>query len=187
MKKRVILIVCIVAALAVVLSGCVENKLPTQWDLLKAAYAKIGEATAVTQTVEITHNKITQYKREQTYTANGDEYDVVSKESKLNSLDADDPYTETETTFKAQTVETVNALKFEDEFFNDDFVISETSFKGSVPKNSIKEFLQIASDIKTPDSDVAIEITFDTEHVTGLTLGYESGESHVSIVLTFAY
>ena len=149
-------------------------------------YEKIAEAKVIAQsiTVTLTESGLLQYSREKTYEKAGSGYAVETKEKRINDLDADTAYTETELSETVMGRADIELNLRLDELYLKDLEIDETAYtlEAEVREGSAESMLRPA-----PVHGMHLGMTADAAHLEALTLTYATGNSDVVIVLTFTY
>ncbi len=148
--------------------------------------AKLSDAGEVQKTISITSGNLVVYTLEETYTKGEGEYTCKQKEKRLNGLDSDTPYTETENTSTSTTAGSyAKALDFSLKDFRDMPIISfmQDELTASFSKNIAKRIFGIEGDIST----VNIHMKRMGDKVTLAEFSFSYGEYDIKITILGKY
>lgn len=192
MKKfwKIALVIAGIATLA--LGGCVIEEEPEEpakgltLGAVRTAYATVSEAKKIEERIEIKSGALVQYTEERAYTLSGDAYTVTGTTARLNTLDADEAYTET--TLEAYTVEKseafAGALGLADANV-EKVTATETELSLSVKAGKEKAFFAL-EELKEVSSMKAT-FTMAEAKLGEVTVSYVTGTSTVTVTLSFTY
>lgn len=192
MKKKIILLTTILALVAIMtaaLAACDPTVQLTEMERLQEQYNAISSANSIEQTIEITKGELKQFESEKTYTKTEDGYTIEGREKRLNGLDANEPFTETEINLQAQkAVDAAPTLKLDASCFQPDYRLSETGLIAIVKNDKIKDVFGITGDLRAAVEDLRLELSLTGGRLSSVRINYDSDEgSHVTITLTMSY
>ena len=196
MKKVLIALMALGMSLGI-LAGCATldpgkgpGKDPdkTPLGILETKYAKVTESTKITETVEIKSGELLQYRSEKTYTGTESGYTLEETTKRMNDLDAEELYTETELPAReVAKAEFTVKLDLDELYFSGEPEIEGDEVKLSVLDDSVERVLGLAGELPAPVHGLKLSMKTDETHVLGIGIAYASGSSAVTITLTFAY
>lgn len=175
MKKSVILLTLLAAAL-MLFTACDPRVEESAWDRVNDYYSQILNAQSIEQNVEVfdvTASKIAVFKREKSITGTDDGFKEVVKDYTINTLDGETAYTEKEPVERmlAKAENPTPNVTFSAEYFNEDFVLAEDSFTGTLKDESITNFWNV--DMGATPKNMTIKVTFDDKKVTKIEITFD--------------
>ena len=155
-------------------------------ETVRKAYETISQATKIEENIEIKSGALVQYTEEREYSLSEGAYTVTGSTKKLNGLDANEAYTETE--IEAHTVskaDAFNGVLGLDEANVENVTVNENTLSLSVKAGREKDFLKL----QTLTNADAMKATFalDETKLGEVEITYSAGTSTVTVTLTFTY
>lgn len=187
MKKRLV-VLTVMLMLAIMLVACENTKL-TAIEILQERYNEIATAETIKQEIRITKGNFTQYESTKTYTKSETGYSVTGSEKRLNDVDAEELYTVAEVTAQFSSAEEAKpTLKLDESYFEEGYRLTETGLTATVKAEHVKDVFGVTdAELKAPTSNLTLEMNVTGERLATLQIGYVSGYSNVTIVLTMGY
>ena len=176
MKKRLVVLVALLAVAIFVFASCAETP-ASALDILREKYEEVSTAKSIEQKIEIT----------QTDTG----YSVTGEEKRVNESlsDSDEMYnvTKVEESLTASEKFLPN-LELKEEYFVSGYRLTETSLSATVVAGREKELLSLADvEVTAPVTNMTIQLSVEGEHLKSVAINYTSNGSSVAIELTFVF
>lgn len=175
MKKSVIILTLLAAAL-MLFTACDPRLEESAWERVNDYYSQILTAQSIEQNVEVfdaTVPSIAVFKREKNITGTDDGFKEVVKDYTFNSLDSETAYTAKEPVERmlAKAENPTPDITFSANYFNENFVLAEDSFTGTLKDEEITNFWNV--DMKATPKNMTIKVTFDDKKVTRIEITFD--------------
>ena len=185
--RKIVISVIAIALSVMALVGCnirEEDKNDLEW--LKASYSKVGEASKIEESTEISAGSLVKYIRAKQYVKDGEEYKVSGTTKTLNEVSENgDPYTET--TDEPATVKKseVYAMKMDLSESNfDEHKLDENGLVGKITDGRLDEVLGLD---ESDAENATLTIKVENDKVTSVEITYLQGDDSVKISLKISY
>ena len=190
MKKRLVVLVALLAVAIFVFASCAETP-ASALDILREKYEEVSTAKSIEQKIEITQGKRVQFESNKTFTKTDTGYSVTGEEKRVNESlsDSDEMYnvTKVEESLTASEKFLPN-LELKEEYFVSGYRLTETSLSATVVAGREKELLSLADvEVTAPVTNMTIQLSVEGEHLKSVAINYTSNGSSVAIELTFVF